>query len=315
MQQGVSSMPVSIYEVLWIFFIYAFLGWCTEVAYAALDTGRFVNRGFLNGPVCPVYGVGVFVVILCLTPLKENLLLLFFGSLVLTTVVEFLTGFLLEKLFHNKWWDYSNEPFNLCGYVCLKFSVLWGLACTFVMKLVHPFLYRLITVFPRIPGLILLILLLVGFVCDLIITVSTILKFNKRLRLMDEVASRLKVISNEIGENIYENVTAAVEKSEEFKETHKEAAELPKKYKAELSRKYKERHQEMEELSRKYKERYKEAAELSRKYRELLENRQFGVRRLLKAFPALNAKEHNEILQKYREHLRMKLKQRGKKKK
>ena len=276
-------MPVSIYEVLWIFFIYAFLGWCTEVAYAALDTGRFVNRGFLNGPVCPVYGVGVFVVILCLTPLKENLLLLFFGSLVLTTVVEFLTGFLLEKLFHNKWWDYSNEPFNLCGYVCLKFSVLWGLACTFVMKLVHPFLYRLITVFPRIPGLILLILLLVGFVCDLIITVSTILKFNKRLRLMDEVASRLKVISNEIGENIYENVTAAVEKSEEFKETHKE--------------------------------RYKEAAELSRKYRELLENRQFGVRRLLKAFPALNAKEHNEILQKYREHLRMKLKQRGKKKK
>lgn len=294
-------MPVSFYEALWIFLIYAFLGWCSEVAYAALDTGKFVNRGFLNGPVCPIYGVGVLVVVVVLTPLKDNLLLLFLGSVVLTTTIEFVTGFLLEKLFHNQWWDYSKEPFNICGYVCLKFSILWGLACTFVMDIVHPMIYKLITVFPHIPGLILLIIFLVGFACDLGITVGTILKFNRHLRLMDEVAAKLKVVSDGIGENIYENVTAVVEKSEEFKETHKEKAE-------EFSRKYKEHYQEMTERSQKYKERYREAAELSRKYKELLEMRQFGMKRLLKAFPNMNAKEHNEILQKYREHLRTKLK-------
>ena len=69
-----------LYRLIWIFFIYAFLGWCTEVSYAALVTGKFVNRGFLNGPVCPVYGFGVVIVLSCLTPLADNLLLLFLGS-------------------------------------------------------------------------------------------------------------------------------------------------------------------------------------------------------------------------------------------
>ena len=98
-------MPATIYEVLWIFIIYAFIGWCVEVSYAALDRGIFVNRGFLNGPYCPVYGIGVLIVIIVLTPLKNNLLLLYFGSLLLTTILEFLTGLILEKVFHNKWWD------------------------------------------------------------------------------------------------------------------------------------------------------------------------------------------------------------------
>ena len=79
------------YQFLCIFFIYAFLGWCTEVSYAALQTGKFVNRGFLNGPVCPIYGFGVVIIIACLTPLKKNLLLLFLGSVVLTSLLELAT--------------------------------------------------------------------------------------------------------------------------------------------------------------------------------------------------------------------------------
>ena len=98
------------YHLLWIFFIYAFLGWCTEVSYAALKTGRFVNRGFLNGPVCPVYGFGVVIVLWVLEPLRGNLLLLFLGSVALTSLLEWLTGFVLERLFHQRWWDYSQEP-------------------------------------------------------------------------------------------------------------------------------------------------------------------------------------------------------------
>lgn len=102
-----------LYLTLWIFFVYAFLGWCTEVGYAALRTGRFVNRGFLNGPVCPIYGFGVIIVLWVLEPLAEHILLLFLGSVVLTSALEWVTGLVLEKLFHQRWWDYSDEPFNV----------------------------------------------------------------------------------------------------------------------------------------------------------------------------------------------------------
>ena len=267
------NMPVSFYEVAWIFVIYAFLGWCTEVAYAALDTGKFVNRGFLNGPVCPVYGCGVLVVIVVLTPLKENFLILFAGSFLLTSIIEFITGFLLEKLFHNQWWDYSNEHFNICGYVCLKFSILWGIACTLIMDVIHPSIYKVIKIVPKLPGTIILVILCIAFAVDLIITVSTILKFNAHLKMLDELAVKLKVVSDEIGENIYEGVTTVIEKSEEWSENIEHARATHEEKRAERKQ-----------------ERREEFLQLQAKYKEALEKRNIGERRLIKAFPAMKAK-------------------------
>ena len=215
-------MPRNFYELVWIFIIYAFIGWCTEVSYAALDRGIFVNRGFLNGPYCPIYGCGVVIVVAVLTPLKDNLLILFIGSFLLTSILEYITGYLLEKVFHNQWWDYSDKPFNIHGYVCLKFSIYWGLACTFIMDVLHPIIYKGITLMPHIVGMILICIIMTVFFVDCGITVATILKFNKRLKVMDEMAERIHKLSDEIGENIYENVTDIVEKSEEFQETHAE---------------------------------------------------------------------------------------------
>lgn len=215
-------MPQNFYELVWIFIIYAFIGWCTEVSYAALDTGKFVNRGFLNGPYCPIYGCGVVIVVAILTPLQDNLVILFIGSILLTTALEFVTGYILEKVFHNKWWDYSDKPFNVKGYICLKFSIYWGLACTFIMKIVHPAIYKTITWIPFIPGIVILSIFMCVFIVDCCITVSTILKFNKRLKLMDEMAASIRKLSDEIGENIYENVSGVIEKSEEFQENHAE---------------------------------------------------------------------------------------------
>ena len=215
-------MPQNFYELVWIFIIYAFIGWCTEVSYAALDRGIFVNRGFLNGPYCPIYGCGVVIVVAVLTPLKDNLLILFIGSFLLTSILEYITGYLLEKVFHNQWWDYSDKPFNIHGYVCLKFSIYWGLACTFIMDVLHPIIYKGITLMPHIVGMILICIIMTVFFVDCGITVATILKFNKRLKVMDEMAERIHKLSDEIGENIYENVTDIVEKSGEFQETHAE---------------------------------------------------------------------------------------------
>ena len=279
-------MPVSFYEVAWIFVIYAFLGWCTEVAYAALDTGKFVNRGFLNGPVCPVYGCGVLVVIVVLTPLKENFLILFAGSFLLTSIIEFITGFLLEKLFHNQWWDYSNEHFNICGYVCLKFSILWGIACTLIMDVIHPSIYKVIKIVPKLPGTIILVILCIAFAVDLIITVSTILKFNAHLKMLDELDVKLKVVSDEIGENIYEGVTTVIEKSEQWSENIEHARATHEEKRAERKQ-----------------ERREEFLQLQAKYKEALEKRNIGEKRLMRAFPALKAKGHEEAFNKLKKYL------------
>lgn len=323
-------MPQNFYELVWIFIIYAFIGWCTEVSYAALDRGIFVNRGFLNGPYCPIYGCGVVIVVAALTPLKDNLLILFAGSFLLTSILEYITGFILEKVFHNKWWDYSNKPFNLHGYVCLKFSIYWGLACTFIMDVIHPIIYKGITMIPHILGVVLLCIIMSAFAVDCGVTVTTILKFNKRLKVMDEMAAKIHKLSDEIGENIYENVTTAVEKSEEFQETHEELLtkisdtkenlmDLPSTAKEKIAStaasareklsesaeniNVKEKiaaYKETREVARLEKQREKE--ELERRYKELFAEKNFGFKRLMKAFPDMTSREQNESLEKYKKY-------------
>ena len=376
-------MPQNFYELVWIFIIYAFIGWCTEVSYAALDTGKFVNRGFLNGPYCPIYGCGVVIVVAILTPLKENLLILFAGSFLLTSVLEYITGYILEKVFHNKWWDYSDKPFNIKGYVCLKFSIYWGLACTFIMDIIHPIIYAAIRFIPFVLGVVLLSIIMCVFAADCIITVTTILKFNKRLKVMDEMAASIHRLSDEIGENIYENVTDVIEKSAKFQETHMELMdkisetkeniyELPQTAKDKLAEttgaakdklaettgaakdkfaettgaakdKFAEtteaakdkltettdaaktklaekaenyaasREEKKRERELALEEKKRERAELMERYEKLYEEKSFGFKRLMKAFPDMKSRDNNETLEKFKIHFNIKKKDENKK--
>lgn len=209
-------MPQNLYQAAWIFLIYAFLGWCSEVAFAAVNKGKFVNRGFLNGPVCPIYGFGMLIVVTALWGLKGNLILLFLGSAALTTALEFVTGFVLEKFFHDKWWDYSDMPFNIKGYICLKFTVLWGLAATFIVGAVHRFVYMLIVKMPAVPGIILLSVFAAAFITDFVITVTELAKMPKKLGALLEAEKALRAISDKIGENISDTTIAAKEKGSEI---------------------------------------------------------------------------------------------------
>ena len=199
------------------FFVYGFLGWCTEVAYAAAKQGKFVNRGFLNGPICPVYGIGVGVVVQFLTPVENNLVLLYISSTILVTVIEGITGFLLEKIFHNKWWDYSEQPLNIGGYVCVLFSLIWGVFCVLIVKIIHPLIYKVLTMIPLVLGIVVMACLAVGLLADLYVTASGILKMNRRLEAMEKIAAELKELSDKVGENIYENVMEGMEFREEKK--------------------------------------------------------------------------------------------------
>lgn len=228
------------YYFILYFFVYGFLGWCTEVAFAACKEKRFVNRGFLNGPICPIYGIGVGVVVQFLAQYKNNLLLLYVTSIVLVTALEWVTGFLLEKIFHNKWWDYSNMPLNLNGYVCLLFSLIWGVACVVIVDFIHPVIHKGLSFLPFWLGMTFIIILGIAMFADLYVTASTILKMNKRLEKMEEIAAELHKISEDLGENIYRDMVQMMEHHEELKDRMQDVSEDISEHVAELRRKHRE---------------------------------------------------------------------------
>lgn len=191
-----------ILEFALYFFIYAILGWCVEVIHAALKRGRFENRGFLNGCWCPIYGVGVVLVLICLTPINVNVFVLFLASMVLTSVLEFAVGFVLEKLFKTKWWDYSKEHFNIKGYVCVKYSILWGLACVLIVDLVHPMIAHLIQITPALAQYIICGALAVALIVDGVFTVIQLVAYKKNIAALEKIGDSLKKPSNAIGGKI-----------------------------------------------------------------------------------------------------------------
>ena len=274
-------MPQNIYQALWIFIIYAFLGWCSEVAFAAVNKGKFVNRGFLNGPVCPIYGVGMLIVVLCLWNLRDRPLLLFLGSALLTTALEFVTGFVLERFFHDKWWDYSDMPFNIKGYVCLKFTILWGLAASFIIGAIHRFIYMLIEKTPFVLGAILLAVFSAAFIADFTVTLTALVKLPKKLKAMAEAERALRAVSGKIGENISDTTIAAKEKGEALAEENK-----PR----------------LEELKAEYEKKKKELS-------AMLE-RNFVQRRIFKAFPNLKNGRYKAIFDRISE-LKLKVTEKG----
>lgn len=276
------------------FFIYGFLGWCTEVAFAAFKEKRFVNRGFLNGPICPVYGFGVGIVVSLLEPFASNLIVLYLVSTVVVTVLEWVTGFLLEKIFHSRWWDYSNMPLNLNGYVCLLFSLVWGVACVFIVKVFHPLVVTVIHFIPQAAWIVLIVILGAAIFADLYVTASGILKLNKRLEKMEQIAGELHTISEDIGENIYKNVIETLEFSEEQKRKLDETAQNLQEKKEAFQEKTVAISEEMATR----------ILELKKRYQELTERPGKINRRLIKAFPKMHSNTYHDALKDIQEYLK-----------
>lgn len=272
-------MPQNIYQALWIFLIYAFLGWCCEVAFAAVNQGKFINRGFLNGPVCPIYGFGMLTVVALLWRLRRNVILLFLGAGLLTTALELAAGWILERFFKQKWWDYSSLPFNFKGYICLKFSIMWGLAASFAVGAVHPFIYFLIDKTPFLAGVILLSVLLAAFAGDFIITLKELLKLPVKLNTMLELETALKGLSDKIGETLSDTTISAGD----FLDERKAKAE-------ELKAEYEKKKEE---------------------YISLAKSRSFVHKRVFKAFPNLaegRYKAVSERIAKYKDRISERIK-------
>ena len=121
------------------FFFYSALGWLVESIYCSVGEKKWINRGFLTGPICPIYGTGAVVLSVCLTPFKDKWYLVFIIGLILADIVEFITSVIMEKLFHARWWDYSDRFLNIQGRICFRHSIYWGIASLAFTYLVHPF--------------------------------------------------------------------------------------------------------------------------------------------------------------------------------
>ncbi len=196
-------MNHSLYQLLWYFLIYSFTGWCLEIVYAAVRKRRFLNRGILNGPLCPVYGLGMILSLIFFKSLKDNFIFLAIGCGAIATVLEFFTGILLERLFKKRWWDYSDYKYNLGGYVCLPFSMLWGLTAALAMEFLHPLISTVIGWIPSFLGNIFLIAAFVIEGIDVISVMGIIVEVRRYNKKVEDLAESIHQISNRLGRAIF----------------------------------------------------------------------------------------------------------------
>ena len=175
------------YELLWFFLLYAFLGWLSETALAAVRKNRLINRGFLNAPFSPTYGLGGVLFTLFLADLHEDLFFLFLGGAIIATFLELVTGGLLEKLFHQKWWDYSQYKWNFGGYICARYSVIWGLLALLVLLVLNPLASFVLSLIPYPLGRVALIVVYVLLGIDFFGSWLAVLQLHSSLKGPNEV--------------------------------------------------------------------------------------------------------------------------------
>lgn len=166
-------------EIYFLLFIsYAFLGWCMEVTCKFIQYKKFINRGFLIGPYCPIYGWGALAITILLKRYMEAPLVLFVMSTLICSIIEYLTSYFMEKKYHARWWDYSNKKFNINGRICLETLIPFGILGVAIMYGTNPILFKLYNQIPQLVINILTAILFIGFIVDNIISSNIISSIN-----------------------------------------------------------------------------------------------------------------------------------------
>lgn len=233
-----------------------------------MDTGKLVNRGFLNGPVCPIYGFGMVLVLAILTPVRQSTLALFFGGMLLASALELVGGWALKKIFHTTWWDYSDQPFNLGGYICLKFSLAWGVCIVAVMRGIQPLVFRVVTALESTPGRALAVVAAVGLLCDIVVTVQGLARLDHDLGAISDVARLLRDGSDAVSEKLG---TAALKVDAEVDERRPAAA-----------------------------------ARLDIARAEMLDRRNYVARRMMRAFPQMKNHRYEAAMEQLKDWMKEK---------
>lgn len=275
---------VSYYFILMNFFIFSICGWIYESTFVSIRTGKPVNRGFLVGPMLPLYGTGATLVYLILRPVSHIPSLLYAAGMLVATVLEYITSYLLEKIFHAKWWDYTKNPYNLNGRIALIPSLFWGFLSLLLFDTLEPLAMKFIDAIPYKTGVILLHVLIVVSCIDLVYTIITTINFRKQLenfynfrnelekQLEDIQFTSLRDIISSTSNSFSEKMEATIQKLSSLKEN---VAEDP-------------RITALEEKFKTYTEKYTIFTK---------KNKFFGNRRIMDAFPTMKfiSKNHSTV--------------------
>ncbi len=192
------------------FFIYSFAGWIWETCFCSFKRKTFVNRGFLNGPIIPIYGIGGTLVYIMLFKYSTNQVAVFFLGMLLATVLEYLTAVIMETIFHAKWWDYSDYKFNIQGRISLKSSLFWGGLSVVDINVLGPIVSSIIYSFPRQAAELICLILICTSVADLSVTVVYTLQLSQSVH-------RLNMLREELFTYLLN--TKLIEKSSDLKDT------------------------------------------------------------------------------------------------
>ena len=183
---------VDFYHIANWFYIYSFLGWLWETCYVSVRKGKLINRGFINGPLCTIYGCGALAVYLILLPVSGDLLLLFVGGVVVATALEYVTAALMENIFHTSWWDYSDKKFNFQGRICLGASLGWGAYTVMLFKVLHPLVESIVILYPVYVGEIGICVIGVGYVVDFAFSAAAAFRIHEKLPVIEAAMEQAK---------------------------------------------------------------------------------------------------------------------------
>ena len=205
-------MESEIIKIIFYFFVYSLLGWAMESIYLSIGQRRLVNTGFLYGPFCPIYGFGAVVLYVLLIHLQGKPVLIFLAGFFVLSVWEYFVGFLLEKLFKTKYWDYSNNKFNINGRVCLLNSIYWGFLSVFFIEIWNPLVETQLTKIPSDIILYIDIILVAYIVVDMILSSIKASNLSKRIKKLIQLGENLKEKLEELKKTSSEKQKVALQK-------------------------------------------------------------------------------------------------------
>lgn len=213
------------------FIIYSILGWAAETLYCSVPQKHFAERGFLIGPYCPIYGFGALLVLAILEPFFSSPPLIFLLGMLATTILEYITSVVMERLFHMRWWDYSKHKFNIKGRVCLLNSTLFGILCLVLVLFIHPLIKKWVDIIPHRWLIILSVAILILFLIDLIFSVRAVIQLDKHLAQLREMEEKFKEewesLKTEGEEMARQKIGETEEKLRQWKEeSEKKVAEI-----------------------------------------------------------------------------------------
>ena len=256
----------TVFEWLLFFYTYSFLGWVFESCYVSIRKKRWVNRGFLKGPFLPIYGGGAVMMLFVSYPFKENLILTFFAGAVGATLLELVTGMLLEAIFKVRYWDYSNQKFNYKGHICLSSTIAWGFFTIGMNEVLHPGIIGILALLPERPVRIVMGLVTCFLLTEITISVREALDLRNLLVGMEDMRKEMLLMRRRV-----DVIIACMDDSfREFVEAHPGLEHMEEIYKS-VEKRYVKIRQSLPSFDKMPNNQKQELRELKEKFSQLKE--------------------------------------------